>query len=46
MKITKIKTTNGNFGTPVTTDLGAIVERMRSPKTKDMADRIAEVALQ
>ena len=46
MKITKIKTTNGNFGTPVTTDLGAIVERMRSPKTKDTADRIAEVALQ
>jgi hypothetical protein len=45
MKITKIKTRMGQFGAPVTTDLDAIVERMRSPKTKEMADRIADIAL-
>ena len=46
MKITKVKTTMGSFGSPVTTDISAIVERMRSPKTKEAADRIAAVALQ
>ena len=46
MKITKIKTSLGSFGCPVTTDLDTIVERMRSPKTKEIADRIANTALQ
>ena len=46
MKITKIKTTMGNFGTPVTTEIDAIVERMREPKTREIADRIAATALQ
>ena len=46
MKITKVKTTMGSFGSPVTTDISAVVERMRSPKTKETADRIAAVALQ
>ena len=45
MKITKIKTRMGRFGAPVTTDLDAVVERMRSPKTKEAADRIAAIAL-
>ena len=45
MKITKIKTRMGQFGTPVTTDLDAVVERMRSPRTKEAADRIAAIAL-
>ena len=45
MKITKIKTNAGSFATPVTVDLDAVVERMRSPKTKEIADRIAAVAL-
>ena len=45
MKITKIKTRMGQFGAPVTADLDAVVERMRSPKTKEMADRIADIAL-
>ena len=45
MKITKIKTSLGQFGSPVTTDLSAIVERMRSPQTKEAADRIASIAL-
>ena len=45
MKITKIKTNMGRFGAPVTTDLDAVVERMRSPKTKEAADRIAAIAL-
>ena len=46
MKITKIKTTLGQFGSPITSDLSDIVERMRSPKTKEVADRIAAIALQ
>ena len=45
MKITKIKTNAGSFGTPVTVELDAVVERMKSPKTKEVADRIAAVAL-
>ena len=45
MKITKIKTRMGRFGAPVTTDLDAVVERMRSPKTKEAAGRIAAIAL-
>ena len=46
MKITKIKTSAGRLGTPVTTELEAVVERMRSLKTKEAADRIAAIALQ
>ena len=45
MKITKVKTTMGRFGAPITTDISAIVERMRSPKTKETVDRIAAIAL-
>ena len=45
MKITKIKTRLGEFGAPVTTELDAIVERMRSPKTKEAADPIARITL-
>ena len=45
MKITKIKTCAGRLGTPVTTELEAVVERMRSLKTKEAADRIAAIAL-
>ena len=45
MKITKIKTNMGRFASPVTTELNMIVERMRSPKTKEAADRIAAIAL-
>ena len=46
MKITKIQTKAGLFRTPVSTELSAVVERMRSPKTKEAADRIAAIALQ
>ena len=45
MKITKIKTRLGEFGTPVTTELDSIVERMRSTKTKEAADPIARITL-
>ena len=45
MKITKIKTNMGRFVRPITKDLDTIVERMRSPKTKEVADRIAAIAL-
>ena len=45
MKITKINTKAGQFGAPVSTELSAIVERMRAAKTKEAADRIAAVAL-
>ena len=44
-KITKIKTRFGELGAPVTTDIEAIVERMRSDDTKDAAKRVASVAL-
>ena len=46
MKITKIKTTTGEFGVPMSVEIGDIIERMRSPKTKEVADRIAALALQ
>ena len=46
MKITKIKTTFGTFGAPVSVEMDTIVEKMRSPKTKEVADRIAAIALQ
>ena len=46
MKITKIKTTFGTFGAPLSVEMDAIVEKMRSPKTKEVADRIAAIALQ
>ena len=45
MKITKVNTKGGRFGSPVTTELNAIVERMRSPKTQEAAERIAATAL-
>ena len=45
MKITKIKTRLGEFGAPVTTELDAVVERMRSTKTKEAADPIARITL-
>ena len=45
MKITKIKTRYGEFGSPVSTELDAIVERMRSETIKVDAERIQNVAL-
>ena len=45
-KITKTKTTAGELGDPITTDLEAIVELMRSDDTKDAAKRVGAVALQ
>lgn len=45
MKITKINTKMGQFGAPVSTELSAIVERIRSEKTKESASRIAAIAL-
>ena len=45
MKITKIKTKYGEFGSPVSTELDAIVERMRSETIKVDAERIQNVAL-
>jgi len=45
MKITKIKTKAGTFGTPVSAELDAIVERMQSADIKVSADRIAAIAL-
>ena len=45
MRITKVNTKLGQFGAPVSAELSAIVERMRSPKTKEAADRIATIAL-
>ena len=45
MKISKFKTRMGMPGTPVTTDIDTIVERMRSNETKDAAKSIAAVAL-
>ena len=38
MKITKIKTKLGEFGSPVPTELESMVERMRSEDTKNAAD--------
>ena len=45
-KITKIKTRGGELGAPVSTDLNAIVERMRSNDIKDAANRIRKATLQ
>ena len=45
IKITKIKTRGGEFGAPITTDLDAVVERMRSDDTRGAAKRVASVAL-
>ena len=45
MRITKIKTKAGEFGAPVSTELSAIVERMRSDDTKTVANLIATVTL-
>ena len=45
MKITKIKTSLGELRAPVTTELDAVVERIRSPKTKEAADAIARITL-
>ena len=36
----------GEFGTPLSVEMSTIVERMRSPKTKEVADRVATAALQ
>lgn len=44
MKITKVKTTKGELGSPVTTDLDAIVERMRSESTREAVREIANQA--
>ena len=46
MKITKIRTKAGEFRAPVSTELDAIVERMRSKDIKDIANRITKIALQ
>ena len=46
MKITKMKTTLGTFGTPLSVELDTVVEKMRLEKTKAEADGIATVALQ
>ena len=45
MKITKIKTKGGEFRSPISTELGIIVERMRSDDIKDAADLIAKGCL-
>ena len=45
MKIARIKTRTGERGAPVSTELGVIVERMRSDETKEAAGRIAAIAL-
>lgn len=45
MKITKIKTRGGAFGSPVSTELDTIVGRMRSDETKAAADLIARGCL-
>ena len=46
MRITKIRTKAGEFGAPVSTELSAIVERMRSDDTKTAASLIAAGTLQ
>ena len=44
MKITKMKTKNGELGSPVTIELDAIVERMRSESTREAVREIASEA--
>ena len=46
MKITKIKTKWGEFRSPVSTELSAVVERMRSTEIKEAASRIASITFQ
>ena len=46
MKITRVKTCITEFGAPVSTELDAIVERMRSEDTKAAAERIRQIAMQ
>ena len=45
MKITKIKTKMGEPRLPVSTELDAVVERMRSEEIKEFARRIAAITL-
>ena len=45
MKITKIRTKGGEFRSPVSTELDAVIERMRSDETKAAADLIAKGCL-
>ena len=45
MKITKIKTRTGEPGSPISTELNDIVERMRSDDTRQAAARVAAAAL-
>ena len=45
MKITKVKTKFGEFGAPVSTELSAVAEQMRSETTREAAGRITAVAL-
>ena len=46
MKISKVKTLPGVIGHPTSVEMSTIVERMRSSKYEDIAERIAAVALQ
>ena len=46
MKITKVNTTAGQFRLPVSTELSSVIERMQEPRTKEIADRIASIAMQ
>ena len=46
MKITKLKTRYGEFGSPVSTDLETIIERMRSEDSKAATETIRRAALQ
>ena len=39
MKITKVKEKNGTMQKPVSTELSAVVEKMRSEKTLDMREK-------
>ena len=41
--IAKVKTTNGSFGTPVSTDLGAVYDKLRSG---DNEERVRKIAFQ
>ena len=45
MKITKIRTKLGELHSPVSTELEAVVERMRSEDTKAVANKITAIAL-
>ena len=45
MKITKIRTKMGELQSPVSTELEAVVESMRSDDTKQAADVIARDAM-